>query len=66
MDQIWYRSGPGVLYGLFGLDPMTTTYRWLGRSDLLNEYIAHIGGGLWACPPGVSGPGDWFGKAFFA
>ncbi len=37
----------------------------LGRSDLLNEYIAHIGGGLWACPPGVSGPGDWFGKALF-
>jgi len=38
----------------------------LGKSDLLNEYIAHIGGGLWACPPGVSGPGDWFGKALFA
>jgi deferrochelatase/peroxidase EfeB len=38
----------------------------LGKSDLLNEYIAHIGGGLWACPPGISGPGDWFGKALFA
>ena len=37
----------------------------LGRSDLLNEYIAHIGGGLWACPPGVSAPGDWFGKRLF-
>jgi deferrochelatase/peroxidase EfeB len=37
----------------------------LGKSDLLNEYIAHIGGGLWACPPGISGPGDWFGKALF-
>jgi deferrochelatase/peroxidase EfeB len=37
----------------------------LGRSDLLNEYIAHIGGGVWACPPGVSAPGDWFGKALF-
>ncbi len=37
----------------------------LGRSDLLNEYIAHIGGGLWACPPGVSAPGDWFGKNLF-
>ena len=38
----------------------------LGKSDLLNEYIAHIGGGLWACPPGVSGPGDWFGKTLFS
>ncbi|MGS0686064.1 iron uptake transporter deferrochelatase/peroxidase subunit [Nakamurella sp. GG22] len=37
----------------------------LGRSDLLNEYIAHIGGGLWACPPGVSAPGDWFGRSLF-
>lgn len=37
----------------------------LGRSDLLNEYIAHIGGGVWACPPGVGAPGDWFGKALF-
>ena len=25
----------------------------------------NIGGGLWACPPGVSGPGDWFGEALF-
>jgi deferrochelatase/peroxidase EfeB len=38
----------------------------LGRNDLLNEYIAHIGGGVWACPPGLSGPGDWFGKALLA
>ena len=37
----------------------------LGRSDLLNEYIAHIGGGVWACPPGLSAPGDWYGKALF-
>lgn len=37
----------------------------LGRSDLLNEYIAHIGGGVWACPPGVSEPGDWYGKSLF-
>jgi len=37
----------------------------LGTSDLLNEYITHIGGGTWACPPGVSKAGDWFGKALF-
>jgi deferrochelatase/peroxidase EfeB len=38
----------------------------LGTSDLLNEYITHIGGGTWACPPGVSKAGDWFGTALFA
>jgi deferrochelatase/peroxidase EfeB len=38
----------------------------LGSSDLMNEYIAHIGGGVWACPPGVKEAGDWFGKALFA
>lgn len=38
----------------------------LGSSDLMNEYIAHIGGGVWACPPGVAEAGDWFGKALFA
>jgi deferrochelatase/peroxidase EfeB len=38
----------------------------LGASDLLNEYIDHIGGGIWACPPGVRQAGDWFGKPLFA
>ncbi len=38
----------------------------LGSSDLMNEYIAHIGGGVWACPPGVSEAGDWFGRSLFA
>lgn len=37
----------------------------LGSNDSLNEYIAHIGSGLFACPPGVSASGDWFGKALF-
>lgn len=37
----------------------------LGKSDLMNEYVTHIGGGLWACPPGISKAGDWFGKALF-
>jgi deferrochelatase/peroxidase EfeB len=25
----------------------------LGTHDALNEYIQHIGSGLYACPPGV-------------
>jgi deferrochelatase/peroxidase EfeB len=37
----------------------------LGSSDGLNEYIKHVGSGLFAVPPGLSGPGDWYGKALF-
>jgi deferrochelatase/peroxidase EfeB len=59
----------GLFFIAFQRDPQTqfkAVQTRLGRSDLLNEYIAHIGGGLWACPPGVSGPGDWFGKPLFS
>jgi deferrochelatase/peroxidase EfeB len=38
----------------------------LGASDRLNEYIRHTGSALFAVPPGLSGPGDWFGKRLFA
>lgn len=34
-------------------------------NDLLNEYIVHIGSGLWACPPGV-GPDGYWGDTLFA
>ena len=37
----------------------------LGRRDTLNEYIRHTSSGLFACPPGLSGPGDWWGKELF-
>ena len=38
----------------------------LGKTDLLNEYIAHIGGGPVGLPARASAaPGDWFGKALF-
>nr|WP_317452542.1 iron uptake transporter deferrochelatase/peroxidase subunit [Streptomyces sp. CBMA29] len=35
------------------------------NNDLLNEYIQHVGSGLFACPPGVR-PGDHWGRALFA
>jgi deferrochelatase/peroxidase EfeB len=37
----------------------------LGMNDKLNEYIRHTGSGLFAVPPGLSGPGDWWGKSLF-
>ncbi len=38
----------------------------LAHLDALNEYIRHTGSALFAVPPGLSGPGDWFGKKLFA
>jgi deferrochelatase/peroxidase EfeB len=37
----------------------------LGERDDLNEYIRHTGSALFAVPPGLTGPGDWFGKGLF-
>jgi deferrochelatase/peroxidase EfeB len=35
------------------------------QNDLLNEYIVHVGSGLFACPPGV-GPDGYWGEGLFA
>jgi deferrochelatase/peroxidase EfeB len=37
----------------------------LGSHDALNEYIRHTGSALFAVPPGLSGPGDWWGRSLF-
>ncbi len=34
------------------------------QRDLLNEYIVHVGSGLFACPPGVGPDGYWGEKLF--
>lgn len=38
----------------------------LASADALNEYIQHVGSALFACPPGVRGADDYWGKALFA
>lgn len=58
----------GLFFICFQKDPHTQfarIQRRLGTHDALNEYITHTGGGLFAVPPAVTGPGDWFGKALF-
>jgi deferrochelatase/peroxidase EfeB len=40
--------------------------RRLGQHDSLNEYIRHTSSALFAVPPGLSGPGDYYGKALFS
>lgn len=67
-DPATGKLAAGLFFIAFQRDPQAqfkVLQTRLGKSDLLNEYIAHIGGGLWGCPPGVGAPGDWFGKALF-
>jgi deferrochelatase/peroxidase EfeB len=59
----------GLFFIAFQRDPRTQfvpLQRKLSASDALNEYIEHVGSGLYACPPGVTGPDDFWGKALFA
>jgi deferrochelatase/peroxidase EfeB len=59
----------GLFFLAYQKDPRTQfvpLQQKLGSSDLLNEYIKHTGSGVFACPPGVSKVGDWFGKSLFA
>lgn len=37
----------------------------LARADVLNEYIRHTSSGLWAVPPGVKDPTDYWGSTLF-
>jgi deferrochelatase/peroxidase EfeB len=36
------------------------------RTDAMNEYIQHTSSAVFACPPGISGPDDWWGRALFS
>ncbi|OPC80623.1 deferrochelatase/peroxidase EfeB [Embleya scabrispora] len=38
----------------------------LAANDAMNEYIQHVGSALFACPGGVRGADDYWGKALFA
>jgi deferrochelatase/peroxidase EfeB len=46
----------GLFFVAFMQDPQqfVTLQRKLGGHDALNEYIAHIGGALFVCPPGLA------------
>jgi deferrochelatase/peroxidase EfeB len=58
----------GLFFICFQRDPHTqfkALQTKLGQSDLMNEYVAHIGSAVFACPPGLSAAGDWYGKRLF-
>jgi deferrochelatase/peroxidase EfeB len=67
------RLNAGLFFLAYQRDPRTgfvrvnqhLTQGGSAGSDALNEYIQHVGSGLWACPPGLK-PGEYWGQALFA
>jgi deferrochelatase/peroxidase EfeB len=56
----------GLFFLSFQRDPeaFLRVQRRLGASDALNEYIKHVGSGVWAIPPGVR-RGGYVGEGLF-
>jgi deferrochelatase/peroxidase EfeB len=56
----------GLFFLSFQRDPdaFVRVQRQLGSNDALNEYIKHVGSGVWAIPPGAP-PGGWVGQTLF-
>lgn len=58
----------GLFFICFQQDPhkqFVALQHKLGAMDALNEYIEHVGSGLFACPPGVR-PGQYWGQSLFS
>ena len=59
----------GLFFMAFQKDPrqqFVVLQRRLGAHDALNEYIQHVGSGLFACPPGVANGSDYWASGLFA
>lgn len=63
------RLNAGLFFIAYQRDPRThfvPIQLNLARHDAMNEYVRHVSSGLFACPPGVTGPDDYWGRALFA
>ncbi len=61
------RLDAGLFFIGYQRDPRTqfvALQNRLSGSDHMNEYIQHVGSGIWACPPGVRRGGFW-GETLF-
>ena len=62
------RLDAGLFFIAYQRDPrrqFVPIQRNLSRLDEMNEYLKPVSLGLFACPPGVSGPDDFWGRALF-
>ncbi|MEV8180264.1 iron uptake transporter deferrochelatase/peroxidase subunit [Specibacter sp. NPDC078692] len=62
------RLDAGLMFLSFQRSPeqFIALQRKLGKSDRLNEYIRHVGSGVFAVPAGLPAAGSYYGKEFFA
>jgi deferrochelatase/peroxidase EfeB len=57
----------GLLFVCYQRDPRTEfvkIYDKMSKFDMMNQFATHVGGGLFACPPGVS-EGGFIGQTLF-
>ncbi|HWS35331.1 MAG TPA: iron uptake transporter deferrochelatase/peroxidase subunit [Actinoplanes sp.] len=62
------RLNAGLFFIAYQRDPRTAfipVQRSLAAQDEMNEYLRHVSSALFACPPGISGPDDYWGRALF-
>ncbi|MEV0719484.1 iron uptake transporter deferrochelatase/peroxidase subunit [Asanoa sp. NPDC050611] len=63
------RLNAGLFFISFQRDPhkqFVPIQLQLARHDIMNEYIRHVSSALFACPPGVTDGGDYWGRALFS
>jgi deferrochelatase/peroxidase EfeB len=57
----------GLLFVCYQRDPRTgfvKMFEKMAKFDMMNQFVTHIGGGLFACPPGAA-KGTYVGQALF-
>ena len=62
------RLNSGLFFMAYQRDPrkqFVPIQTRLARSDAMNEYLRHVSSALFACPPGVTGPDDYWGRTLF-
>jgi deferrochelatase/peroxidase EfeB len=62
------RLNAGLFFIAYQRDPrkqFVPIQRNLSRTDEMNEYLKPVSQALFACPPGVAGPDDHWGRALF-
>jgi deferrochelatase/peroxidase EfeB len=68
-DPVTGQLDAGLFFICFQQDPrkqFVPIQTALGSKDALNEYIKHVGSGVFAIPTGLTAPGDWFGRQLFS
>jgi deferrochelatase/peroxidase EfeB len=58
----------GLLFVCYQSDPRTAfipMFEKMSKIDMLNQFATHTGGGMFACPGGIS-QGEYIGQGLFA